>query len=850
MEALEGVFEGKASAALVDGLEEFRFEGELRDLNLAALPIEIPEPAHGLVSGTLCVGGSVDRPDGSLELIWEGTGSSPVLDMLRVHADLSDGVLSVATEDSKTLAGTTVVDATIPLGDLPLPDWMWLGAPGGPVVAHLRSDGFRSGPLTDALDIQTYGVEMAADLQADVTWDPIEAGLPHAEVVARELRFHLPSGDLVAESPLIATYHQGRLEVAPVVVVGLDSRIEVEAIFDPATDEVAGRVRSLISPELARLMPIPLRVRGPLMVSTDFQIPASTAASFETWRAVFEIDHGDGTLVMRDPPLEIRGMRVAARLRDGHLDITDGEAEVNRGTVVLGGGWNPENGQGIILGLENVTLYLDGILTKWDGHLAIEPRAGVLAHVGGDLTLTAGLWDETFSFASAVLGGGDLGLAADDPLHDISLDISVRGRAGIRVHNNLGRFDASWDTLRIGGTAAAPRIRGEVRIAPGGVIALGGREVVVRRGGLEFTGDPAVDPILEIVPESDMTLLSSDEEGSLDFDPTLMATRGLAQGLSSALGFENETLQPAEIAGQTERDPSVNFMVGQRLNRYLALFISANLTDVRDRMSMLQAWNFRGLRGLVLQIYQETLDDNAGGTIMQRFSWGATTPQLSRPEIHRLRLEGDWPMSKRFLKNATRLRRGQPFDPFLLFVASVRMERALAENGYQNSRVTAFQEGDERSPTLVFYCEPGAPQFVQFLGEPPPRPIRAEVTAMYRQPPLEASSLAEMAALVKRYFAMDGFPDAEVSIERLGDLILVNADPRAGSHVERAFLRWIACRHCFQARPATRIERGCRRGIEATRLGGAITRAAVGQSRVSRCPGRKRRFDPTGRRDG
>ncbi len=296
----------------------------------------------------------------------------------------------------------------------------------------------------------------------------------------------------------------------------------------------------------------------------------------------------------------------------------------------------------------------------------------------------------------------------------------------------------------------------------------------MRRGTLEFTGDPTIDPLVEIVPESDLTLVGGEENGA-DFDPTLVATRGLAQGLSSVLGFENETLRPEDIAGQIERDPSVNFMVGQRLNRNLVLFLSANLTDVQDRMTMLQGWNIRGLRGLVAQVFQETVDDNVGTALFQRFSWGGTAPTLARPEIHRLELEGDWPMSKRWLKKATGLRRGQPFDPFLLFVASVRMERTMAGNGYQNARVTAVQEGDERSPTLVFRCDPGRPQFVRFVGDTPPSHVRAEATSMYQPPPLEEASLQAMGGLVTRYLALAGFPDAEVSVERLGDLIIVDA---------------------------------------------------------------------------
>ncbi len=46
-------------------------------------------------------------------------------------------------------------------------------------------------------------------------------------------------------------------------------------------------------------------------------------------------------------------------------------------------------------------------------------------------------------------------LAADDPMHDISLDLAVRGRAGVRVDNNLGEFDVNWDVLRVSGHRGA-----------------------------------------------------------------------------------------------------------------------------------------------------------------------------------------------------------------------------------------------------------------------------------------------------------------------------------------------------------------------------------------------------------
>jgi outer membrane protein assembly factor BamA len=574
---------------------------------------------------------------------------------------------------------------------------------------------------------------------------------------------------------VVASLEGGRFEIEPLVLVGLGSRIEAAAQYRPGTEEVVARLRSVVSEDLAQLLPLPMSVRGPLEVDADIRMPADVGSALAGLRGTVSIDHGEGALVMRDPAVEVRHLRLSASLLAGKISAVQGSAEMNRGTVEFGGGWDPETGQGLVLELDDVTFLTAGILTKWDGHLAIEPHPERLAVVVGDLNLVAGLWDEDFSLAGALLGEERLEMASDDPLYDIGLNLDVRGRAGIEVMNNLGSFEASWDVLRIGGTAAEPRLRGEVRIAPGGTIAVGGREVTVRRGGLRFTGDATVDPILEIVPESDLNLIGGDDEGG-GFDPTLAATRGLAQGLTSALGFENTTLRPAEIAVQTEKDPSVQFMVGRRLNRNLALFLATNLTDVQDRTTMLQAWNFSRLKGLVGQVFQETLDDEAGVRVLQRFRWGGSTALDERPEIYAFRLEGDWPLSKRTLKRATRLRRGQPYDPFLLFVASVRMERVLAGNGYQSARVEASEEGSERSPTLVFSVDPGPRTLVDFVRHEPDAFLRREVTALYRPPPLENAAFAEMRDMLRRQFAAEGFPDVEIEIERLDGSVVVDVD--------------------------------------------------------------------------
>ncbi|MCU0234941.1 MAG: translocation/assembly module TamB domain-containing protein, partial [Thermoanaerobaculales bacterium] len=727
-------------------------------LDTTALPLAVPEAAAGSSEGRLRVHGPLSAPEIEAEIGWTSSQAAPLVEHLGLEASLRDGVLEARTTELRSVLGAASASVFAPLGSFARPAWLWPEAPAGPASAQVAVAGLSSRPLLESLG-RTAGFDAAGDLRAELRWDPADPGRPWAQAELTGLRISHPSGALVADGPVVARLDGGRLEVEPLVLSGLGSRFELEALADPGGGAVTARLRALVSEELARLAPLPLEVRGAITVEGELRLPAGEDLTAGLQGSV-RVDHHDGAMVLRDPPLEVRGLGLDVEIGGGGIRSVDGAALVNGGSVDIGGAWDPATGQGLVLELDDVTFLVEGILTKWDGELAIEPRPDLIAEVVGDLELTAGLWDESFSITGVLLGGEELQLASDDPLHSIGLDLVVRGRSGIEVANNLGRFNASWNLLEVGGTLAAPRLLGEVRIAPGGTLALAGQEIRVRRGSLRFTGDPAVDPILEIVPESDLAL----SEGN--FNATLVATRSLAGGLSSALGFENTTLRPAEIAVQTEKDPSTRFMVGRRLSSQLALFLATDLTDVQDRTTMLQAWNFPAAPGLVLQAYQETLNDEAGANLLQRFTWGGARASAQRPELARVRLEGEWPLSKRELRRATRLRRGQPYDPFLLFVASVRLERALAAAGYQSARVTGREEGEPRLPALVFSCEPGPRMPVEFEGDVPSRRLRGEATALYRPPPQEGASLVAMRALLERQLAAEGFPDAAVVVAR------------------------------------------------------------------------------------
>ncbi|RLE20557.1 MAG: hypothetical protein DRJ65_17975, partial [Acidobacteria bacterium] len=472
--------------------------------------------------------------------------------------------------------------------------------------------------------------------------------------------------------------------------------------------------------------------------------------------------------------LEITDAKIEAQWQDGILEINDGSARINRGSVWLGGAWDPESGQGIVAELEDVTALLPGgIVTRWDGVMALEPATDHLAALIGDLSLKYGVWDYPFDIGAAVRGTGDeAALGADDITHRIGLDMEVRGGGGITVDNNLGRFGVRWNALEIGGTVAQPQVIGDLNLLPGGVLTVAGQSIKIRRGLVQFTGDPLTDPLLEIIPEEQTGTKSGELNTSgdtLQDQASSLATAGLASGLGAVFGLENTTIRPEEIALEADEDTSTDFSIGQQLSHNTALFLTTDLRDSQKRTTLLQLWRMQSLPGLTLQAMTRTDPGEADLKLLQRFSWGGTLATGEQPRLHKVQLQGEWPWSKRKLRKATGLVRDQPWDPFFLFLGDIRLEKKLAEEGWPEARVESRVEGTAQRPIAVFTVTPGRQVEFHFEGDEIDKDLRSSLRPLYRFPPLEATTLAEMERITTRSMWAQGFLDATVDITADGE---------------------------------------------------------------------------------
>lgn len=757
--------EGSITPLTVDGV----IDATVRVEQLVLEDLGLGEAAVGTLSADAQITGEVSKPELVAELGWASERYQAVASPLHVRLSLAEGVLTAFAATWHTAAGPIHAEASVPLGELPRPEWLWAEAPAGPIRASLTGIGLRSGPVVAAFGGDPLPGEAAGDVVVDLSWDLSDPASRLALLEIDNLSITGEQMDLKSESTVRARLRDGRVEVEPFVLTGPRSHIEGGGVYDLSSGRLVGAADLDLSATIVEMLPIGIQANGPIRVQVSVDGPLAAP------NATVVVNHEGGSIVMRDPAVAITDLRLRVEVDDGVVWIQDGEAGLNKGHVLMGGGWDPVSGQGVVLELEEVKVLLEtSIVTSWSGAIAIEPDPDHTAKVVGELGLDAGVWERPFDLKTAFFGSEDEFTDEEDPANDIALDLQVAGYGGVRVDNNLGRFDASWGTLEVGGTVGRPELIGTVRLAPGGTVNLPGQTVVIRRATLDFTGNPDTDPVMEIVPEQLSVNFARTGDGGSQLDTRTLAAETLARGAGSVLGLENTTLQPAEIALETQTDASSAFTAGRRLTRNVAIFLTTDLSDVQSQTTMLQLWNLRGLPGLAIQGYTKTGEGEQGANLIERYRWGGTAADDDRPVIQTIKFEGEWPVGTRRLRRTTGLGKGEPYEPFLLFAAGLRLETALAERGYPRARVSGEAVGDPALPALVFSVDPGPRQEIRFTGDRIPSNVQRTATGLYREPPLEQSSLRDMRRTVIRHLFGEGFPEAAVTVERVGDAIIVD----------------------------------------------------------------------------
>lgn len=735
------------------------------DLDPSRYLEQFPPGKIGRIGGRLELNGPLSDPAGSGRLFLKTAPADAPIQTASLLAHLDHGTITIVSDRLDTVSGPLNLDASLPMGDLPRPESLLTTAPHGDWKLHIEGDDLALGPLAGSVVQSDLVGQGHGDLDVRAAWSPRIGGLPQVHLEVDDFEITIADQKISASQPIRLALDDRGVVAAEMTLKGDLNSLVMGGSYDLKQSEIDASISGSLDPDLALLSPIPLTINQPITVRGGLTGPTGD------WVGHFTLDHRGGSIEMRDPPLEITDATIEAEWTEWGLEISDGSAHVNRGTVMLGGGWDPQSGQGIVAELEDVTALLPGgIVTRWDGAFAIEPASDHLMEIVGDLSLKYGVWDYPFDMGAAIRGGSDDALpGADDISHEIGLDMEVRGGGGIAVDNNLGQFGVRWNVLTIGGTVAQPQIVGDLKLLPGGVLTAAGKPITIRRGLVQFTGDPMTDPLLEIVPEDRDSWGADGSEGTSTTQASTMAAAGLASGIGAVFGLENTMIRPEEIALETDEDTSTDFSIGQQLSHNTALFLTTDLRNSQKRTTLLQLWRFPSFPGLTLQAMTRTDPNEADAKLLQRFSWGGTQATGDQPRLHKVKLEGEWPLSKRKLRRTTGLVRDQPWDPFFLFLGDIRLEKKLTEQGWPEARVSSRLEGTPERPVAVFTCTPGRHVAVDFEGDSLGKAFRSSLRPLYRFPPFEQAALAEMHRSAMRHLWAVGHPEAEVSITSDGE---------------------------------------------------------------------------------
>ncbi len=729
-------------------------------------------PLHGFLAADVEVEGTAGRPKGVGWLSWTADQETALVGSSRIDLSLEGGRLGLHSAAIQTAAGRLTVTADVPLGGLPIPDWLRAGAPEGPIRLRMGGCGLEAAPLLDAAGFGGRELGGSTDLEADLQIDSSRPEHLAAQVTCSGLRLVTPAGPVVARGPVVVQAGEGRLRLEPARLVGSGTEIEIEGGLDLAGRTLDASVRGAVAPELIQLAMPMVRVEGPIAVS------ASVTGPIDAPTGRLEVRHQHGRVFLSDPPLEVRNLSLDATFEGGVLEIDSGSAEVNRGHVELGGGWDPESGQGLVAELDDVsTVVPPGIVARWNGLVAVEPGSEGRLRVVGDLELAEGVWDTPFDLFSAMAGAGETPLAVDDPLEGIDLEMEVAGRSGILVDNNLGRFQVLWRRLDVGGTLARPVVSGDLQLLPGGTLQVGARSLSVVKGSVELPPVSGAEPVLEVLARDP----AATGGGLRSLALADLVQAGAVASVGRVFGMEATTIEPVKVAAETETDPAGRLTLGRRLGPHVSYFFSTSISDVQDQSQVVQIGDWGSLPGLYAQWFSSAGEED-GWAVLERLRWGGARGESETGErLRKVRLEGGWPVAKWKLRRALGLTRGQRWQPFMAFAAGVRLERELAGRGFPEARVSAEVGGSPSERELTLMCDPGRQLEVQWEGDRVPSAVRRRLMTMYSPFVPAAISRDALHDALLREMAVLGFPDAAVVVSggiESGLTIRVERGPR------------------------------------------------------------------------
>ncbi|WP_394846561.1 translocation/assembly module TamB [Pendulispora brunnea] len=237
----------------------------------------------------------------------------------------------------------------------------------------------------------------------------------------------------------------------------------------------------------------------------------------------------DGSLTVRGGEFIVEGLPSPITAVEMDVKADASEVRITRGTARFLGGTLAVTGHlpisGFTVGAGQVDVRArnmrmtpaQGIATGFDADLALHvspPSSGdaktPLPQITGDVVLTSAEYTRPISLTTDLSA---LGMRAkrtvvesyDPSLDALTLDIQVKNRSPLRIHNNLAEVEFNIDNqgLRVTGTNQRIGLRGEVRAQQGGRFRFRSTEFEVRQAIIRFDDPTRVAPNIDVVAQTE-----------------------------------------------------------------------------------------------------------------------------------------------------------------------------------------------------------------------------------------------------------------------------------------------------------------------------------------------------------
>ncbi|MCH7666454.1 MAG: BamA/TamA family outer membrane protein [Acidobacteria bacterium] len=756
---------------------------EWQDATLAVNGAELRSEGRALLGDPLAA------TSGSLRL----ASGLPVVTAATLPFEITDGWLSIDEGLLTTAGGDGTVRLAVPLDgrsgatgaaewNLPVNDW-------APLLAR-----FRGWEDPETLEFASRG---------SVT-------LPFDQPAAAESEIHLTAGRIVVrgretviEPGIEISLREGVLQVIPFRLRTAEQNFRLEAsadlergwgLADGPADlierfELVGRGEvdsGLLNPFLAGG-----RAEGGLHL--DFEIHGTPSA----FSGHMRVDGPSASFLYRSPYLaRFEEPSLEISIQDGRVALDRASLRLNEGTLEVSGVLSEEGRTDLGVRIADSVFRLDhGLIVTMAGDLRYQLGRDGASAVSGIVNVERGALTRSvqldLDLLSQILAPIDLTTTEDDPLDLIALKLEVRTREGVRVKNNLGDLLVRWEPLEITGTLARPIIEGRLEVDPGGLLYLYGQTVRLDKAVIEYSGQDGAEPRLDF--EATTSLEDPTIGRLVGADPFKAVSREEPGSASATEGFKGDlaryygeqlagrvgesvgvtvSLRPLLIFGET--DPGTRLTVSRDLSPNLALAASIGLRGAEDRTYLLEIHELRTLSRLVGQAFT---DDRSGygGALLQRQQWGGSHPVADGelPRISKIVSTPPKGVSRRGIKRALAVQRGDFFDARQRFVAEVELVDYLMHKGYPDARISVRAVPDERRERRVRLevdIQPGPLVEFVFEGEKIAKPLRALIRSLYRPDFFEPESIEEMRTETVRALRSRGFlePRVAIAVEQLG----------------------------------------------------------------------------------